>query len=148
MVKERLIYDFILRHAYYNLNAEWNGINEDNWSAYGILVNGYGVCESYAEAFQTLCQAVGIKCTGIVGDAGGGHKWSAVELDGEWYMCDVTWDDPIGNETDDAFHYYFNRTTKWYLDSGRTIRDDYQVPECNGTKYDFENYFVGEGRWW
>ena len=114
VVKERLVYDYILKNSYYNLSAVWNGFNEDNWNAYGILVNGYGVCESYSEAFQTLCQAVGIRCTGVVGTAGGGHKWNAVELEGQWYMCDITFDDPIGSAPDDAYHYYFNRTSEWF----------------------------------
>ena len=88
VVKEKLIYDRILIDSHYNLSARWDGLANDNWTAYGILVNKYGVCESYSEAFQTLCQAVGINCTGIVGTAGGGHKWNAVQLDGEWYQCD------------------------------------------------------------
>ena len=86
VVKEKLIYDRILIDSHYNLSAKWDGIAEDNWTAYGILVNKYGVCESYSEAFQTLCLAVGINCTGVVGTAGGGHKWNCVELDDEWYV--------------------------------------------------------------
>jgi len=72
--KEMLIYDRILTDSHYNLGAKWDGIANDNWTAYGILVNKYGVCESYSEAFQALCLYVGINCTGVVGTAGGGHK--------------------------------------------------------------------------
>ena len=145
--KERLIYDRILMDSHYNLGARWDGLANDNWTAYGILVNKYGVCESYSEAFQTLCAYVGIKCTGVVGTAGGGHKWNAVELDGEWYMCDVTFDDPIGGEQGAAYHYYFNRTSEWFVENGHDWTNcDFSVPECNGTKYDFENCF-GTDRW-
>lgn len=145
--KERLIYDRILIDGYYNLSARWDGLANDNWTAYGLLVNKYGVCESYSEAFQTLCAYVGIKCTGVVGTAGGGHKWNAVELDGEWYMCDITFDDPIGGEEGAAYHYYFNRTSEWFVEYNHDWSNcDFSVPECNGTKYDFENYFGGN-RW-
>ena len=138
----------ILKNSYYNLSARWNGICEDNWNAYGILVNGYGVCESYAEAFQTLCQAVGIRCTGVVGTAGGGHKWNAVELEGQWYMCDITFDDPIGSAPDDAYHYYFNRTSEWFLDNNHNWDNcEFEVPDCTGTRYDFVNYFGNISRW-
>lgn len=145
--KERLIYDRILIDGYYNLNARWDGLANDNWTAYGLLVNKYGVCESYAEAFQTLCLYAGIKCTGVVGTAGGGHKWNAVELDGEWYMCDITFDDPIGGEAGAAYHYYFNRTSQWLKESNHDWTNcDFSVPECDGTKYDFDTYF-GTSRW-
>lgn len=147
VVKERLVYDRILIDGQYNLGAKWDGLANDNWTAYGLLVNKYGVCESYSEAFQVLCARVGIRCTGVVGTAGGGHKWNAVELDGEWYMCDITFDDPIGGEAGAAYHYYFNRTAEEMID----LRHDwssceYAVPECNGTKYAFQTYF-GEDVW-
>lgn len=117
VIKERLIYAKILRSSYYNLSAQWNNVCEDNWNAYGIICNGYGVCESYAEAFQTLCNAVGIQCTGIVGTAGGPHKWNAVKIDNEWYQCDITFDDPIGGDPNEAYNFYFNRTDAWMVES-------------------------------
>ncbi len=146
VVKEKLIYDRILIDSYYNLGARWDGLAEDNWTAYGILINKYGVCESYSEAFQTLCLAVGINCTGIVGTAGGGHKWNAVQLDGEWYQCDITFDDPIGGEAGAAYHYYFNRTSEEMINLHHDwSNSDWPVPDCTATKYDYTNYF-GEDR--
>ena len=140
--KERLIYDRILRDSFYNLGAKWKGVGPDDWTSYGILVNKYGVCESYSEAFQTLLHAVGIQCTGVVGTAGGGHKWNAVQLDGEWYMCDITFDDPIGGDPNDAYHYYFNLTSaEMKADNHDWSNCDWPVPECNGTKYGWKNYF-------
>lgn len=145
--KERLIYDRILIDGHYNLSARWDGLANDNWTAYGLLVNKYGVCESYSEAFQTLCAYAGIKCTGVVGTAGGGHKWNAVELDGEWYMCDITFDDPIGGEQGAAYHYYFNRTSEWFIENRHDWSNcDFDVPQCDGTKYDFDAYF-DTSRW-
>ena len=140
--KERLIYDRILKDSYYNLSARWNGVCEDNWNAYGIIVNKYGVCESYSEAFQLLCLMVGINATGVVGTAGGGHKWNAVELDGEWYICDITFDDPIGGEEGAAYHYYFNRTTAEMEEMHHSTEgSDYPGPTATATKYAFSNYF-------
>ena len=63
-------------------------------SAYGILLNGYGVCESYAKAMSRLLDAIGIPNTYVVGDAGGGHAWNYVQMpDGNWYLVDSTWND-------------------------------------------------------
>lgn len=139
--KEKLIYDRILMDSYYNLNAKWDGIANDNWTAYGILVNKYGVCESYSEAFQTLCLYAGINCTGVVGSAGGGHKWNCVMLDGEWYMCDITFDDPIGGIAGDAYHWYFNLTSTEMAERNHDwSSSEWPVPNCTGTKYSFD-YF-------
>ncbi len=148
IIKERLIYDYILKSSFYNLSAKWDGFAEDNWTAYGILANGYGVCESYAEAFQTLCGAVGVLCTGVVGDAGGGHKWNAVKIDNEWYMCDITFDDPLGNDPEDVYHYYFNQTSQWFTEHGHHWHSSnwegcfsvLTYPECNGTAYSNQNF--------
>ena len=139
--KEKLIYDRILLDSYYNLGAQWDGLAEDNWTAYGILVNKYGVCESYSEAFQTLCLYAGIRCTGVVGTAGGGHKWNCVQLDGEWYMCDITFDDPIGGDPNEAYHTYFNLTSSRMNELNHDWSNcEYSVPNCTGTKYAF-TYF-------
>lgn len=136
--KEFLLYRRIILGGSYNQQAQWDGYAEDNWTAYGILINGLGVCESYSEAFQLLCYAVGINCTGIIG---GGHKWNAVQLDGEWYMCDPTWDDPVGGIPFIAYHDYFNLTTQQILLDHEIDESHWQVPVCTATKYSYQNYF-------
>ncbi|MBQ7968200.1 MAG: hypothetical protein IJ292_00050, partial [Clostridia bacterium] len=146
VVKERLVYAKILRNSYYNLDAVnnklWDGLANDNWTAYGILVNGYGVCESYAEAFQTLCKAVGIPCTGVIGTAGGGHKWNAVKIGGEWYQCDITFDDPIGGEEGAAYSQYFNLTDTQMTELHHDWSNcDFSVPVCTATEYGRDNFF-------
>ena len=144
VVKEKLIYDRILIDCSYNLFAKWDGLAEDNWTAYGILVNKTGVCESYAEAFQLLCLYAGIQCTGIVGTVQGqGHQWNAVELDGQWYACDITFDDPVGGGNYAAnYHDYFNITGDEMENLYHEVSNyRYPTPECNGTRYSYENYF-------
>lgn len=155
-VKEKMIYDYIILNAEYNQDTAGKYINDaqfrntvsesapDDWSAYGVIINKKGVCESYAEAFQLLCLKVGINCTGVVGTAsGGGHKWNAVKLDSEWYMCDITFDDPI-NGNGGAYHNYFNITTNDITGNRleKHIIDEslYKIPVCNGTKYNY-SYF-------
>ncbi len=63
-------------------------------SVYGILLKGYGVCESYALTMSRLLDAAGIRNLYVVGDAGGGHAWNYVQMpDGKWYLLDSTWND-------------------------------------------------------
>lgn len=146
--KELMIYDRLLIDMHYNKNAVWDNMAEPNWTAYGGIINKYGVCEAYAEAFQTLCYAVGINCTGVVGTVeGGGHKWNAVQLDGEWYQCDATFDDPLKTDGTEYrpgaanFHDYFNITSAKMLTDHAVTGSDYPGPTCTATKYSYKNYF-------
>lgn len=58
------------------------------------LLEGKGVCAAYAETYAALCNLFGLRCVDTVGTAGGDtHGWNVVEVDGQWYHVDVTWDD-------------------------------------------------------
>lgn len=71
-------------------------------SCYGILLKGYGVCESYAMAMTRLLDAAGIRNVYVTGWAGGGHAWNYVQMpNGKWYMLDTTWND--GSSSDAYF---------------------------------------------
>ena len=149
VVKEKLIYDRILIDSSYQKGAVWQGAAPDPWSAYGVIINHTGVCESYAEAFHTLCHMVGIKCVEIMGTGNGeNHKWSAVLLDGEWYMCDVTFDDPTNGKPGETRHDYFNLTAKQMQEKNHSVSDIYwKSPSCNGTKYSYGNCFDKNGNY-
>ena len=148
--KELMIYDRLLIDMHYNqkaaTNNDWDGVAEVNWTAYGGIIHKTGVCEAYAEAFQTLCYAVGINCTGVVGTTGGvSHKWNAVELDGQWYAVDVTFDDPLSADGSDYrpgvanFHNYFNITSSKMAEDHSTGGSSYPGPNCTGTKYHYNS---------
>ena len=63
--------------------------------AYGTLLQGYGVCESYALALNWMLDTAGIRNMYCVGDVNsGGHAWNYVQMpDGKWYLVDSTWND-------------------------------------------------------
>ena len=103
----RAIHDYICDLAVYNHKAAAAGVPSDAHTVYGLLVlKDAVVCEGYAKSFKVLCDAVGLPCILVSGealrpDADGNvpftgisnHMWNAVEVDGEWYCVDVTWDD-------------------------------------------------------
>ena len=164
--KQKMIHDYLIcnsRYAYWVLPDDLTNITlsqavVDEWSACGVLLKNSGVCESYAEAFQMLCYRVGINCTSVAGFANGGaHKWNAVLLDGEWYLCDVTFDDPLfanpndpnnfldgpfdTNNIDPLNHYgYFNCTDADAIHTHQP-RAEFDAPDCDGTRYSYDNYF-------
>lgn len=63
---------------------------------YPALYYNRGVCADYAFANDALLGRVGIKSFYITSDYGEGHAWNIVQLDGQYYHVDCTWDDPIG----------------------------------------------------
>lgn len=70
----------------------------------GSLVMGQAVCAGYARAYQLLLQSVGIPAYVVTGHSKGqGHAWNLVQLDGEQYYTDVTWDD----QNDNGGHIYY-----------------------------------------
>lgn len=51
---------------------------------------GGGMCETYANATASLLTAFGYKNVLVDGQINLGHRWNAVELDGNWYHIDNT----------------------------------------------------------
>ncbi len=95
----------------------------------GVLLQGTGVCESFALAYQMLLTEAGVENVYVTGTAnGGGHAWNMVKLDGEWYHVDVTWDE---NSTD---RYYFGMSTA-LISRDHAIED--RVPTATATKYNY-----------
>ena len=92
--KVRVLHDWLIHNAHYDYTYS-------SYSANGVLVNGSGVCQSYAEAFLLLAQTAGIECVLVSGTADNGsgngpqgHAWNMVKLGDHWYHLDATWDDP------------------------------------------------------
>ena len=67
------------------------------------------VCAGYAKLLRALGKAAGVEIRYVPGDArhsgwevtGEPHAWNAVEIDGEWYLIDATWN--AGGVGDDGF---------------------------------------------
>ena len=104
----RAIHDKLIETVTYNMPVMYDstetGYRNLAHTAYGALVadssgtSNYAVCDGYSQAFLYLLQQCGIEgcmVTGVAGsgDDKGGHAWSLVKLDGDWYEVDSTWDD-------------------------------------------------------
>jgi len=59
----------------------------------GGLIEKRAVCEGFARSYLYLCQRAGLRCMYIQGqNSNGNHAWNFVEVDGKWYMADLTAD--------------------------------------------------------
>lgn len=70
-------------------------------TAYSAVVEYKTVCAGYSRAFAYYMQQLRIPCAVLYGS---GHAWNLIEINGDFYQMDVTWDD--GNK----FPPYFNLT--------------------------------------
>ncbi len=96
--KLKAIHDYITGTITYNYDA-LNTTPSNPIAAYKSHqitggFNGLAVCDGYAKSYMTLSRLYNIPCVVVMGDAGGGHAWNYVSLDGAWYAVDTTWDDP------------------------------------------------------
>ena len=87
-------------------------LNTMAYSAYGCLVEHKAVCSGYAKAYQLIMNKLGIE-TGFVSGEGitssdtGPHAWNYIKIDGNYCYVDVTWDDPVGYNSNEIRHDYF-----------------------------------------
>lgn len=109
--KEKAIHDYIVNNTRYDTRSY---VPEESYTPYGVLINGVAVCQGYAYATALLLNMAGVKSIVVVGTAGGGpHAWNIVQINGQYYHLDTTWDDPVvltGNNTiKNVLRYnYFN----------------------------------------
>jgi len=75
-------------------------------TGYDLLLGGSAVCTGYAQAYQALLLRAGVPCVTVRSEAME-HQWNLVQIDGEWYHVDVTWDDPMPNIQGYVSHEYF-----------------------------------------
>lgn len=79
------LYDYLATHFVYQAS-------DANYDAYGMLVEGNGVCQAYALLLRYLLRAVGIPAECVTSNELN-HEWNIVKLGDAWYHVDVTWDD-------------------------------------------------------
>ena len=141
--KELAIHDYIVNNTSYDYsNLKNNTVPDSSYTAAGVFYNHVAVCQGYSEAFGILLDLVGIENTIVSGKtADGGHAWNAVKLDNEWYMTDITFDDPVtfidGVRQEVLSYEYFNVTSAKLSQDHTWITKNY--PIATGTK---NNYYV------
>lgn len=142
--KELALHDWIIYNVDYDpetLSSHPTATPDpDGDTPYGPLVNGVGVCGGYSSTFKLFMDMVGIPCVTVPGLANNGeeHAWNKVQLDGDWYCVDTTWDDPTDA---DPYHVYFN-VRDAYLELIGFQWDKTASPKADGTKYAYTNLEV------
>ena len=68
----------------------------------GFLSGKMGTCQGYTWTYMAIMRELSIECCYVASDTIN-HIWNMVKIDGEWYHCDLTWDD--GGEQRDRRHF-------------------------------------------
>ena len=130
-------------HDYVVLNTAYGPIQGDGAlsstypEGYFSLVNGQGQCMDYAGAYQVLMDLAGIPCETVFGDStAGDHAWNIIQLDGEWYHVDTTWDDPTPNREGYVRYDYFLKSDSYMSQDHFDYESEHP---CTSTKYDNAN---------
>ena len=97
--KALMYYDFVITAVNYPDSEEYNEYGDivypdDVYTVTGFLRDGYAVCTAYAKLYALLLNEAGVKAITVESDTIL-HEWVMVQIDGEWYHCDPTWDDRI-----------------------------------------------------
>ncbi|MBD3921345.1 S-layer homology domain-containing protein [Paenibacillus sp. PR3] len=140
--KELAIHDYIVLHTAYDYdNYLKDTIPADSYSAYGVFFKGTAVCQGYAYAAHLMLELAGIDSQIVTGTAnGGGHAWNKVEIDGDYYNLDVTWDDPVPNVEGRTVYAYFNVTDEQLAKNHKWEMGDF--PSATATA---ANYYDSKG---
>ena len=90
--KIRALHDHIINISKYD-NDRIKGITKYNSNtAYGNLIEGYGICSGYTDAMAIFLNKMEIENYKIASDK---HIWNLVKLNGKWVHLDLTFDDPV-----------------------------------------------------
>ena len=109
----KMVHDYLIDNISYDSSLSKANI----YNIYGALVNRECVCEGYARAFKYLLDELNIPCVMVIGTGTNSqgetenHAWNYVQLNGNWYAVDTTWDDPVviggGTASEESRYKYF-----------------------------------------
>ena len=130
----KALHDYLTTHNEYDMRLYSGNLPALSRTSYGALVDRTSVCAGYALAYERLMDQVGIPCEYVTGmTTNGYHAWNIIQIDGEWYHVDVTWDDPTPDR--EGYVRY-----KYFLKSDKAMSRDHVSSEashtCTSTKYD------------
>lgn len=156
---EQYVHNYIVDNCEYDHESAASDNPSDNTgNVYGALIEGKAVCEGYSRAFQLLCKELGLECVNIYGTSKDeNHMWNCIQIEGEWYHVDVTWDDSE-TEQEDIVRYLFFNLNDENIGKDHQISEMYEsisddafdnspsnanlfVPQCTATEYNYHLYY-------
>ncbi len=103
--KAKLAHDVVAVLISYDAASYWSGkLPPQDFAS--VIKSCKAVCEGYSAVYQRLCDSLKLPCKTVHGYARGvgttlanetdvtesNHAWNRVQLEGNWYLVDCTWD--------------------------------------------------------
>ena len=128
----KIVHNYIINTTKYDKErADRNIIKYQSHTAYGVLIEHYGLCGGYTDAMAIFLNKYNIPNFKVVSE---NHIWNAVYIEDKWYHLDLTWDDPVLTDGTDTLEYtFFLITTKELeeLETNQHIFDKKVFSELN-----------------
>ena len=103
--KIKIINDYIINNTKYDQNRSDKNIFEyKSNNAYGVLIEGYGICSGYTDSMMLFLEKLNIKSYKVSSE---NHVWNKVFINNNWYNLDLTWDDPVNSDGSDSLEHNF-----------------------------------------
>ena len=87
------VHDWLVQNIAYDQEHLSENLTDDH-NLRNALLEGTAVCDGYAKTYALTLHRLGIPCV-LVTSHDINHAWNMVQLDGNWYQVDCTWDDPV-----------------------------------------------------
>ena len=128
---------FVYEYAYDYDDYLAGTVPADSYRSGGLFINGVGVCQAYAYGYQYILCKLGLECY-VTSSSGMDHAWNIVELDGEYYHVDCTWDDPMEDNWGVVYHDDFLLSDEAAINGGHEGWDLSSTISCTDKKYENE----------
>ena len=103
--KIKIIHYYIINNTKYDQNRSDKNIFEyKSNNAYGVLIEGYGICSGYTDSMMLFLEKLNIKSHKVSSE---NHVWNKVFINNNWYNLDLTWDDPVNSDGSDSLEHTF-----------------------------------------
>ena len=141
----------LYRELQKNIVYEVNSSSQYQRTAAGALLDGKGVCEDYSLSYKKLMNGAGIQTVCVEGkdrtkytEPTVAHMWNRINLNGQWYNADATWDDYLFAEKYLRSHskgkYFLTSDNRFYgadaLNHPLIYQKYLPVPAANDVRYE------------
>ncbi len=121
--KALLVHDRLIQWCEYDYQNYLNGTIADcSYDISGVFVKGCAVCAGYSHAYKYMLEKMGMTCY-LCDSEALNHEWNIVEIDGQRYHVDTTWDDPVWDMYGRVSHNNFLRSTNGIISTGHNTAD-------------------------
>ena len=160
--KAYAIFRWLSFNVAYDVDGFFGRTEKRGCDASNVLQHRVSVCAGYANLFESLGKAAGLKVHTIGGYAKGygfepgqrikdtNHAWNAVQVNGEWYICEPTWGAGyLGNDL--TFHRspdvaMFLMDPEYAICSHYPSDEQWQLLDQPISKEEFEKLVVPSGK--